>query len=207
VHGGERRRAAVKGLGCPKRRGVCTRTSASAWRNLWRPSRAATAKDDGARRAAAAVKLRRRRTGDAEHGGTTKQHRRAPYLTAGPRSSSEAGERRRRHGLEAAAQTEAAALGELGLGDGTKPTGGGGGFIGRGVTLVCGPTQGARHGRRVGVQPELDPGSVARRGGVARKKLTGGPRPSAAGDGAHGDRGSGPRWAGKFSWAGLHCGW
>jgi hypothetical protein len=87
AHGGERRRAAVKGLGCPKRRGICTRTSASTWRNHWRPSRAATATDDGARRAAAAVNLRRRRAGDAEHGGTIKPHRRVSYLTADPRSN------------------------------------------------------------------------------------------------------------------------
>jgi hypothetical protein len=72
--------------------------------------------------------------------------------------------------------------------------------------LACGPTQGARHGRRVRVQLELDPGSVARRGGGARKKLTGGPRPSATGDGAHGYSGSGPRWAGKFSWLGCAAG-
>jgi hypothetical protein len=59
----------------------------------------------------------------------------------------------------------------------------------RGIALACGPTRGrgqGRHGRRVGVQPELDPGSVARRGGGARKRMTGGPRPSATGGGARG---------------------
>jgi hypothetical protein len=42
---------------------------------------------------------------------------------------------------------------------------------------------------RVGVQPELDPGSVTRRGGGARKRMTGGPRPSVTGGGARGDGG------------------
>jgi hypothetical protein len=48
---------------------------------------------------------------------------------------------------------------------------------------------GTQHGRRVGVQPELDPSSVARCGRGARKQMTGGPHPSATEGGAHGDGG------------------
>jgi hypothetical protein len=51
------------------------------------------------------------------HGVGDKRYRRLPYLAADPKSNSEAGERRRRHGLEAAARTKAAAaLEELGFG-------------------------------------------------------------------------------------------
>jgi hypothetical protein len=52
--------------------------------------------------------------------------------------------------------------------------GAGGLGIGRGTRLARGP-EGGRHGRRVGVEPELDPGSV----GGARRVMTGGVRPSA----------------------------
>jgi hypothetical protein len=55
------------------------------------------------------VKLRRAGQGEVVHGVVFKRYRRLPYLAADLRSNSEATERRRRHGLVAAARTEATA--------------------------------------------------------------------------------------------------
>jgi hypothetical protein len=68
------------------------------------------------------VELRGAGQGEVVHGVDIKRYRRLPYLAADPRSNSEVGERRRWHGLEAAAQTEAAAALD-GLGFGAVDTG------------------------------------------------------------------------------------
>jgi hypothetical protein len=56
------------------------------------------------------VKLRRASQDEVVHGVDFKRYRRLPYLAADLQSSSEVTERWRRHGLVAAARTEAAAV-------------------------------------------------------------------------------------------------
>jgi hypothetical protein len=65
---------------------------------------------------------------------------------------------------------------------------------------------GTRHGRRVGVQPELDPDSVARRGRGAWRQMTGGPHPSATRGGARGDGGERAALGQKIKLGRCACG-
>jgi hypothetical protein len=129
--------------------------------------------------------------------------------------------------------TAALGGGRLGLGGGVLVHGigrhGADGALNRarGIALACGPTRGegaARTPSRGPIRARPRLGRKARRGheeaddgwpppvndrrrhSLGRwKRMTGGPRPSATGGGARRDGGSGPRWAGKFSWVGLHA--
>jgi hypothetical protein len=107
--GGERRRTAVRALGCSIHHGDYTRQTRSPRRTQRGGHRGGS--DGTGRRPGVAEQVRRPCLGDEEHGGESKRHLRVPYLAAEPRASLMAAEEQRTGRL-----TAAAARRELGLG-------------------------------------------------------------------------------------------
>jgi hypothetical protein len=100
--------------------------------------------------------------------------------------------------------TDGGGADELGFGDGAKPRGVAAAVMGGELgERARGPRTG-RRGRRVGVYPELDPGSVASWCGGARLQLTRGPRVSVARSGV-GERAALGRENLAGTWAASSC--